>query len=174
MNWYCIRSQPKHEHIAAGHLRQEAGLEVYLPRIRFRKPTREGPVWFTEALFPNYLFVRFDMTTAMRLVQHTRGVSAIVHFGDQYPAVPDGVIAELRATVSSDRVHVIEEQLEPGSQVVISGGSFDHFRAIVTRVMSAKDRVAVLLDFLGRQTEVELSREAVLIEGEARSKLERH
>jgi hypothetical protein len=32
--WFCVRSQPKHEHIAAAHLKQEPGIEVYLPRIQ--------------------------------------------------------------------------------------------------------------------------------------------
>jgi len=57
--WFCVRSQPKHEHIAAARLR-ESGLEVFLPRIRFKKHSVRGPVWVTEALFPNYLFARFD------------------------------------------------------------------------------------------------------------------
>jgi hypothetical protein len=34
-------------------------------------------------------------------------------------------------------------------------------QALVTRVMPSKQRVAVLLDFLGRQTVVELDRDAV-------------
>ena len=42
--WFCLRSQPKHEHIAAGHLRQIEGVEVFNPRIRFTRPTRVGPI----------------------------------------------------------------------------------------------------------------------------------
>ena len=40
--WFCLRAQPKHEHIAAGHLRELPGIEVFLPRIRFRRQTRRG------------------------------------------------------------------------------------------------------------------------------------
>jgi len=170
MNWYCIRSQPKHEHIAAGHLRQE-GLEVYLPRIRFRKATKEGPVWFTEALFPCYFFARFDLSRCMRMVQHAQGVSAIVHFGQHYPPVADEVIGELRALVGADELRVIEEDLAPGAPVIISGGSFDNFRAVVTRVVPARQRVAVLLDFLGRQMVVEVPAAAVLPDSAARHRL---
>ena len=50
--WFCLRTQPKHEHIAAAHFRGDPDLEVYLPRIRFKRATRRGPVWFTEALVP--------------------------------------------------------------------------------------------------------------------------
>jgi transcriptional antiterminator RfaH len=170
MNWHCVRSQPKHEHIAARSLGQEAGIEVYLPRIKFRRATREGPVWFTEALFPNYLFARFDLRKVMRQVQHTRGVAGIVHFGEHYPVVPEDVIANLRATVSDDDVHVVKDVFEPGTPVTISGGSFDAFKAVVSRVMPSRERVAVLLDFLGRQTEVEVPSKSLLPQEEARAR----
>lgn len=59
--WFCLRSQPKHEKIAATHLlRTIAGIEVFSPRLRIRRQTRRGVVWFVEALFPGYLFARFD------------------------------------------------------------------------------------------------------------------
>ena len=113
-HWYCIRSQPKHEHIAAAHLTQEAGIEIYLPRIRFKRSTRRGPVWFTEALFPSYLFARFNLLTAARRVHNARGVRGIVHFGDQWPQIPNDIIADLRATVGADEVHVLDQELQIG------------------------------------------------------------
>src|SRR2546430_15139128 len=109
--WFCIRTQPKHEHIAAKHLKEQPQIEVYLPRIRFKRSTRRGPVWFTEALFPNYLFARFNLATVSRRVHSARGVRGIVHFGNQWPQIPDVVIADLRATVGGDEVHVIDQRL---------------------------------------------------------------
>ena len=155
--WYCLRSLPKHEHIAAAHLIQESGIEVYLPRIRFKRSTRQGPVWFTEALFPNYLFARFDLSSSLKLVHHSRGVRGVVHFGDQWPQVPTTAIEQLRASVTGDAVHVLDQELQPGESVIVSGGAFHDLRAVVTRAMPGRDRVAVLLEFLGRQTMVELS-----------------
>jgi transcriptional antiterminator RfaH len=169
--WFCIRSQPKHEHIAAAHLQKELHLEVCLPRIRFRRATKEGPVWFTEALFPNYLFARFDLAACLRQVHHIRGVSGLIHFGNQWPAVPDAVIADLRATIGPDQVHVLDQELSPGEAVVISGGAFHDLRAVVTRVMPSRQRVAVLLEFLGRQTAVELDSNALVREGEPRKQV---
>ena len=40
----------------------------------------------------------------------------------------------------------------------IVAGPMCGLEAVVTRVMSAKQRVAVLLDFLGRQTTIEMDR----------------
>src|SRR5882724_3194707 len=135
--WFCIRAQLRHEHIAAAQLKMEEGIEVYLPRIRFKRSTRRGPVWFTEALFPNYLFARFEFGACARKLHHARGVHGIVHFGKQWPAIPDGVISELRRTIGAEQVHVMESQLEPGETVHVSGGAFHGLQAVVTRVMPA-------------------------------------
>jgi transcriptional antiterminator RfaH len=159
---FCLRIQPKHEHIAAAHLEREPGIEVYLPRIRFKRATRRGQVWFTEALFPNYLFARFDLAACLRQVCSSRGVRGVVHFGDRWPVVPEAVIEELRATLGADAVHVISEELQPGEAVQIADGVFHGLRAVVTRVISSQERVAVLLEFLGRQTTVELPNEALI------------
>src|ERR1039458_10254477 len=111
--WFCIRSHPKHEHIAAAHLKREPDIEVYLPRVRFKRATRRGPVWFTEALFPNYLFARFDLAACLRRVCCARGVRGVVHFGDRWPIVPEGVIGELRATVILNAVEIMTLLLTP-------------------------------------------------------------
>ena len=164
--WYCVRSQPRHEHIAAANLRRNHELEVFNPRIRFKRATRRGPVWVTEPLFPRYLFARFELSVMLPKVQHTFGVAGVVRFGAFWPAVSDSVIRELLSAVGEEETRVIEDTLQEGGEVQILGGAFDGFRAIVTRVMPARNRVAVLLDFLGRQTVVELDRGAVTAETE--------
>jgi transcriptional antiterminator RfaH len=161
--WFCVRSHPKHEHIAAAHLRQ-AGIEVLLPRIRFRKASLRGPVWTTEVLFPCYLFARFDWRASLRLVHHSPGVSKVVSFGTHWPAIPDGIIDELREAVGADELHVIDENFSPGDKVKISGGIFHGLTALVMQVIPARQRVRVLLDFLGRQTMVEVSGEKLVKE----------
>ena len=155
--WYCVRSQPKHEHIAAAHLRSQGNMEVLVPRIRFQRPTKFGPAWITEALFPNYFFARFDRQTSLRLVVHAGGVSGVVHFGPHWPTVPDSVIADLRTILGTEEVHVIDASVNVGEHVKIIGGGFHDFEGGISAVMPSRQRVAVLLDFLGRQTPVEVS-----------------
>jgi len=166
--WFCLRTAPKHEHLAAAQLALEPDVEVYLPRIRFQRATRRGPVWFTEALFPNYLFARFDLAASLRKVRHARGVNGVVHFGDRWPVIPDAAIADLRAAVGTEQVRVIQTELQPGETVEISGGAFHGLPAVVTRVLPSRERVAVLLDFLGRQTSMEISPAALRREVDAR------
>src|SRR5258708_30687137 len=162
--WFCLRSQPKHEHIAAAQLRHDRDIEVFLPRIRFKRLTRQGKVWVTEALFPNYLFARFDLATSLRKVHHARGVRGVVRFGSRWPTIPDAVIEDLRAALGHEQVHLMPETIEPGETVKIAGGVFHGLRAVVTRVMPGRQRVALLLEFLGRQTTVEVAGDSVVRE----------
>src|SRR5438067_9643480 len=99
LSWYCLRSQPKREHIAAAHVRILDGITVYCPRIRFEKMTRRGRVWFTEALFPGYLFARFNLATHQKLVTYAQGVTGIVRFGLYPTAIPDEAVEEMRQHV---------------------------------------------------------------------------
>jgi transcriptional antiterminator RfaH len=156
--WFCLRTHLKHEHIAAAQLKQDPELEVFLPRIRYQRSTRSGPAWVTEALFQNYLFARFDLATALRRVQHARGVRGVVHFGGRWPTIPEAAIDELRGAMEGEELRTIENALHPGDIVEISCGAMSGLQAVVSRVTPARQRVAVLLDFLGRQTTLELDR----------------
>ena len=169
VNWFCLRSQPKHEHIAAAHLRKMADVEVFLPRVRFQRATRQGMAWVTEALFPNYLFARFDWETQLRQVQAARGVGGVVHFGDRWPVIEPAVIADLQAAIGTDELHTIATQLTPGDGVEIAEGAMRGLHAVVSRVIPSRERVAVLLDFLGRQTTIEVPLHSVIKEGDVRA-----
>jgi transcriptional antiterminator RfaH len=166
--WFCVRSRPKREHITASYLRERIGIEVYLPRVRFKRPTLRGPKWFEEALFPTYLFAHFDLLERFRQVHHGHGARGIVHFGKHWPTVPEALISELRRTIPDDQPHVLHEDFCPGDAVIICGGPLDQLEAVVTRVMPGRMRVAVLLEFLGRQTMVELDTADLLTAGRSR------
>jgi transcriptional antiterminator RfaH len=169
--WFCIRSQPKREHIAARHLRQLAGVAVLLPRIRFRRSTRQGPVWVTEALFPNYLFARFDWRARLRQVHHAPGVAGVVHFGDRWPTVPAEAIEELERRLGGAEVCEVPAAFAAGETVRISGGAFHGLEAVVQQVMPGRQRVQVLLEFLGRQTTVEAETSSLVRTGDERTTL---
>ncbi len=160
--WFCVRSQPKHEHIAARHLQQIDGVEVFNPQIRFRRPSRQGTYWVTEAMFPNYLFARFDWKTVLNQVHYAPGVSGVVHFGPRWPTVPDEIIESLRATLGENEVHLVPAEFSPGDQVQVAGGMFHGLQAVITQALPGRQRVLVLMDFLGRQATVEVPVESVV------------
>ena len=163
--WFCLRSQPKHEHIAAEHLRRMGDVEVFNPRLRFMRQTKFGPVEVTESMFPNYLFARFEWQVALARVHYAPGVQGVVHFGSKWPTVPDRAIEEVRAELETDGTRSVPISLAPGDEVDLIEGAFHGLRAVVTQVLPGKRRVLVLMDFLGRQTMVDAGLNSVSRDG---------
>lgn len=164
MPWHTIQSQKKHEHLAAAQLSAIDGVEIFCPRIRFERLSRhsnKGKVRVTEALFPGYLFARFDYENLHRAVRYAPGVAKIVHFGDQIPLLPDEAIEELRHMASEEQELI--PVIEIGTDVQLAGGVWTGFEAVVTGFVEAKQRVKVLIDLLGRLIETEVPFEQVLL-----------
>lgn len=160
--WYCIRSKRLSEAISSRALRHDLGLDVFCPMIRFQRARRSGKVWVQEALFPCYLFAKFDFYELHRRIQAARGVLKIVGFGSGPVPVAEGVISTLREAVKEEETIILESAIQPGEEVDVIGGPFQGIRAVVTRVLPAKQRVAILLELLGMEREVEVSTELVL------------
>ena len=155
--WFCLRAQPKREHIAAACLRQNFQVEAFCPRVRFRKHTNRGPVWFVEPMFPGYLFARFDYATFHRRVRQGPGVTGFVSFGDRLALLPDELISELKSCLGKDEVLEIDRGLKPGQNVQITRGPFQGLEALVTRLITAKERVEILVEWMGRSLRAEAS-----------------
>ena len=162
--WYCARTQPKHEHIAAANLASRLGLEVFNPRLRLERVTRRGVVRVVEPLFPCYIFVRCSLAERVDSIRYVNGISSLVHFGARIPAVPDDVIEELRQCFESEEPMAVEDRLAPGTEVTVAAGAFLGSRGVVVRMLPAKHRVQILLDFLGRTTVAEVDRAALTVE----------
>lgn len=160
--WYCVKAQPKHEHIAAAHLRLLEEVTVFSPRIRFRKATRRGIVWVTEAMFPGYLFARFKLTDMHRQVRYAHGVSGIVRFADRYPTIDEESLEQLMDHTDDNGVKEMNYNLSQGDCVKIADGIFAGLDAVVVKVLPANERVKILMDFLGRKIEAEVRHSSVL------------
>lgn len=156
--WFCIKTKPKNEALARKALKMIPGVEVYCPMVRFKRPTKRGPVWFKEALFPGYLFARFNPHDLSRWVLSAFGVSAIVQFGSSpYASITKQVIADLQEAIPEGREWVYQELYKEGSEVLVLDGPFMGIRALITHLLPARDRVRILMDFMGRPTETEVS-----------------
>jgi transcriptional antiterminator RfaH len=160
--WYCLRTRRKQEHLAAAHVRLLEDVAVFCPKIKFRRPTKGGAIWVTEALFPGYFFARFSLREMLPLVRSAHGVISVVRFGEWYPDVADNIIEELRVE-TEDRV--IEESISPyvpGDRVRVVGGALAGLEAVVTQVLPGNERVRLLLEFLGRETVAEARTEHIV------------
>jgi len=169
--WYCARTQPKHEHIAAMNLSRRLALDVFHPQLRIERATRRGVVRVIEPLFPCYVFVRCKLADHLDQIRYVSGISSVVHFGQSIPAVPDDVIDELQQCFESEEPMAVEERLVPGSEVTVADGAFLGSHGVVVRVLPARQRVQILLDFLGRATLTEVERTSVIVEDKSMADL---
>jgi len=153
--WYCVRTQPKREHIAAGQLALLEGVEVFAPRIRFKRRTPRGKVWFEESLFPGYIFAQFGFFEMSRIVSSAVGVRGLVRFAGECATVPESMIEMLREEMASAKTIVIPDEplVKAGDEAVVSEGALMGLQAVITQVMPGGERVKILLDMMGTAVE---------------------
>lgn len=160
--WFCLRSLPKREHFAATALRRQHEIVCFAPRLRARRLTRRGPVWFVEAMFPGYFFAYFDFLSQRRLVENSLNVTGIVQFGDHIATIDSDTIEALKQKMQADDVVTINPSIEVGQEVRISHGPLLGLEALVTQLLPAGERVRVLLEFLGRTVQTEVTKEKLI------------
>ena len=159
--WFCVRTQTKREHIASKHLRELEGVETFCPRLRYKKATRRGKIWWVEPLFPGYLLAKFHLAEMERAVTFCQGVRGLVRFGSEIPAVPDAFVSLLQHEIlirdgAEEEMITLTPLLERGEEVEIASGPLRGMRGMVVSVAPATERVKVLLEFLGQTQPIEL------------------
>jgi transcription antitermination factor NusG len=170
--WYCVHTKPKSEHLAGAAIRMlDAEIETYCPRIRFQRATPRGKVWFTEALFPSYMFARFDLATWLRGVKHANHVIGIVGFGGKAMPVDDRIITDLRSEMRGQELREVRHGVKVGDAVEVAEGPMRGLKGIVESLASGEERVRILLEFLGRTSVVEVPAGKLLSERSPREAL---
>jgi transcriptional antiterminator RfaH len=153
--WYVVRTQVNAETKAASNLDRQ-GFTVYLPRYLKRRAHARRVDTVARALFPRYLFVAIDVATQRwRAIQSTLGVSHLVCRSGQPAAVEGDVIRSLKAREDDYGFIRLARRpgFSPGEKVRIVEGAFIDSLALVEGV-SDHERIAVLLDLLGRKVRV--------------------
>lgn len=163
MAWYVVRSQPKRERIAAANLRSQLGLEVLCPLVRYVKVTRRGKVWWSEAMFPGYLFARFDRMLHERAVRYAQGVMTVVQFGENMPEVPENFLHMIQEGLGGDEVVVLSRMVQPGDVLEVAHGPLAGQSGDVIEVLPGAERVKLLIEFLGGAREVVLDLYSLLL-----------
>jgi transcriptional antiterminator RfaH len=160
--WFCLRAEPKREHLAGMALRRQFGIDCLSPRLRFRRLTRRGPIWFVEAMFPGYVFAKFAYTSLYRAVQSSHGVRGILRFGEGLATVPENTMMALQARGGAEEIVTIDSSLKIGQPVQFIEGPLQGLEVVITQLLPARERIRVLLEFLGRSMEMEVPAGKVL------------
>ena len=161
-NWFCLRTQPKREHIAAAVLAKVNEVEVFCPRISQHKKTRSGKRRYIEALFPGYIFAKFNFQSHYRQVIHSLGITRMVEIGDRR-VVPDRVVEDLRDSLPRGVIEAPDPSIEPGADIEVLSGSLKGLNGTVLGQLPAKNRIQILLDFLGQEIKVAVNSEDIIL-----------
>ena len=160
--WYVVQTQPNAESKAVVHLGRQ-GFVTYLPHyLKRRRHARRVDI-VAAPLFPRYLFVAIDMTaTRWRSIYSTVGVSRMVCNGDLPTPIPNQIVTTLRAREDASGLVRLEHQpsFRAGDKIRVLDGVFADCIALYEG-MKDSDRVAILLDLLGRKVRVMVNAESV-------------
>jgi transcriptional antiterminator RfaH len=149
--WYVIYCKPQKEGYAQFHLKLK-GIEVFFPRLSLPSGSRERQRIIP--LFPNYIFVRIDLSSEYNSVLWSPGVKRFVSFGENPAPLDDSVAVYLIEQADADGIITARYDLQPGQEVQMSGGSFEGLTGIIKEPPDAKGRVKVLMTLLNRQVNV--------------------
>lgn len=156
--WYALRSKPLKEDLVWKQLISRE-IECFYPRMRVHPVNPRARK--IKPYFPGYLFIHVDLDdvgiSPLKWMPHTLG---LVSFGDEPASVPDHLIKALKKKVKeiNEAGGEVFKGLKQGEKIRIHSGPFSGYEAIFDHRLPGKERVRVLLQFLGepRKVPVEL------------------
>jgi transcriptional antiterminator RfaH len=161
--WYVVQTHPHAEFKAAAHLIRQ-GFETYLPRYLKRRRHARRIEHVAAPLFPRYLFVAIDRTVQQwRCIHSTFGVARFVCNGDDPAWVPDSVVDELHMREDPQGFVGLatRPRFEHGDKVCVRDGVFSTCLGLFEEFTDG-ERVAILLDLLGRKVRVVIDEDSVV------------
>lgn len=159
--WYAVQTLRGREGFAKENLERQ-NVRTYLPLFAQARVRRAAVVQQLSAFFPGYLFIRMPVVSPLwRSVRGTFGVARVVGSADAPTPAPPGFIEHLIERTSPEGVLGFADPLAPGDPVRVIGGAFDRVYGMLCSI-EAGNRVIVLLNLMGRQVPVQISRQSLM------------
>lgn len=150
--FYVIRTKAGAEEIAAENLVNQA-IAVYAPRQRVHRVYLHCQKHVNCSLFNRYIFAAFKLHDMFSKVMHTRGVTGIVRFGDEFAQVERVTLEEIAAYTVKGFVDLKQRETEP---------EFDFAIGEVVRIISGamEGQVMNIVGFDRKKGEVRLEKQS--------------
>ena len=155
--WFVAHTQPHAEAKATSHLNRQ-GFEIYFPRYLKRRRHARKIETVAAPLFPRYLFVSVDTSAQRwRSIYSTVGVARLVCHGDEPTPVPNGIVEALKNREDSNGFIKLDYRppFRAGDKIRVLDGAFSSCLGLFEG-MAERERIAILLDLLGRKVRVVL------------------
>jgi transcriptional antiterminator NusG len=133
-------------------------IEVFLPLLETFQYQFKQTVRRIKPLFPNYLFARLDLNLHYYKVKYTRGVNKILGSGVEPIPISEKVIQTIKERMGEGNLVKLEEEWREGDLVRINSGPFKELIGVFQKKMSDNGRVRILLNLIGVDVPVQISR----------------
>lgn len=156
-SWYLVITKSQSEFKAQENLLRQ-GYETYLPLIQTLHRRNGKNIKRTEAFFSRYLFILLNKETDnWSPIRSTIGVAGMVRFSGMPAVVPENMIGDLKNNENEFGLQLFEKkELKQGDKVKVIDGPFEGYK-VKYKKMKGTERVSVLLDIVGKNTQVILS-----------------
>lgn len=151
--WFALQVRTRHEPGVANYL-QGQGYESFLPLYKCRKRWSDRVKEVHTALFPGYLFCRFDPQDRLPVMK-TPGVMQIVGVNRVPVPVDEGEISAIQTLVASGLPNQPWPFLQVGERVRIESGSLCGLEGILMD-FKGSHRLVLSITLLQRSVSVEI------------------
>ena len=161
--WYVVNTHPHQEGRADANLRRQ-GFESWLPKLGKTRRHARRVEQVQVPLFPGYLFVRLSPRLQhWRSINSTFGVRHLLCTHDQPAPISDSFVEALQQTMGEDGLVAMPKgAFRVGDKVRLITGPFADMVATLIRAADG-ERVAILLNVLGREVQAIVSRRALTV-----------
>ena len=153
--WYVIQTKPKKEVEAESYLSTK-GVEIFNPLMETFALRNGGMNKELRALFPGYIFGKFDLEQNYPLVRWARGVRKVLGFGGYPTPISEEVVTIIKERTDAQGIMRVKHHFEPNDVVRIKTGPLRDLLGVFERWLSDSERVRILLSLIGYQPVVEM------------------
>jgi len=151
--WYLVYTKPNQEFRAKDNLENQSFITL-LPRIEIRNKAS------IEAMFPRYLFVKFNITEDnWQKIKSTKGVSHLVSFNLSPALVPENLILDIKSILDDQdilRIDHKKKRLTKGDRIIVLNGPLKGIEGTFLS-SSGNKRASILLRILKQSVNTEIS-----------------
>ena len=160
--WYVVNTKVREEAKALLNLKRQS-FNAYLPQYQKTRRHARRTDSVLAPLFPNYLFVEFDMDiTNWSAINSTIGVSSLIKFGGLPTPIPTELICEIQNREDPQGIVSLNRnlKLKEGDEVNVVDGAFSEHSGIF-ECQNDDERIVILLNLMGRNVRVRLPSSAI-------------
>jgi transcription antitermination factor NusG len=153
--WYVIQTKPKKEEEAKSYLTTK-GVEVFSPLLETFLLKNGRMNRGLKALFPNYIFGKFDLNQNYPLVRWAKGVKKVLGFGEFPTPISEEVVEIIKERTDIHGIVRLKCHFQANDLIRIKTGPLKDLLGIFESWISDSERVRILLNLVGYQPVVEM------------------